>query len=67
MKEFLNKTEKELRTMLADKRTALRNFRFAVAGSKTRNVKEGKVARKDIARILTEVNRHKAVGNSMKK
>ncbi len=39
--------------MLGEKRLALRNFRFSVAGSNTRNVKEGKSLKKDIARILT--------------
>jgi ribosomal protein L29 len=57
MKEFKNKTAKELSTILADKRQALRSFRFSVAGSNTRNVKEGNVLKKDIARILTVLNR----------
>ncbi|MHB1316612.1 MAG: 50S ribosomal protein L29 [Minisyncoccota bacterium] len=56
MKDFKNKTEKELKVMLADKRVALRNFRFSVAGSKVKNVKEGYVVRKDIARILTAIS-----------
>lgn len=47
------KTEKELTTQLSEKRLALRDFRFSVAGSNTRNVKEGKALKKDIARILT--------------
>ncbi len=63
-KELLNKTEKELHTLVAEKRSALRNFRFAVSGSKNRNVKEGRAFRKDIARALTAVNSHKALGNS---
>ncbi len=56
MKDFKNKTEKELKTLLGEKRVALRNFRFSIAGSKVKNVKEGYVLRKDIARILTLVN-----------
>ena len=56
MKEFNGKTEKELEKMVAEKRLALRNFRFSIAGSKNRNVKEGKVLRKDIARALTVLN-----------
>ena len=56
MKDFKNKTEKELKALLGEKRVALRNFRFSVAGSKVKNVKEGYVLRKDIARILTLVN-----------
>ena len=59
VKEFTNKSDKELATMLADKRHALRDFRFAVAGSKTKNVKEGRTLRKDIARALTVLNKNK--------
>ena len=56
MKEFINKTSKELEDLLFKKRESLRVFRFAVAGSNTRNVKEGNLLRKDIARILTVIN-----------
>lgn len=55
-REFTNKTEKELHTMVAEKRLALRNFRFSIAGSNTRNVKEGSALKKDIARINTILN-----------
>ncbi len=57
MKDFINKNKKELLTMLAEKRLALRTFRFSVAGSNTRNVKEGSVLKKDIARILSVLNK----------
>jgi ribosomal protein L29 len=50
---FTNKTEKELQTLLSEKGLALRAFRFNVAGSNVRNVKEGRTLRKDIARIQT--------------
>ncbi len=40
---------------LAEKRESIRAFRFKETGSHTRNVKEGKALRKDIARILTEL------------
>ncbi|MEO8637546.1 MAG: 50S ribosomal protein L29 [Candidatus Taylorbacteria bacterium] len=56
MKDIKDKKEEELVKLLDEKREALRNFRFAMAGSKQKNVKEGKGLRKDIARILTEVN-----------
>lgn len=59
MKDLVKKTEKELTTLLTEKRLALRNFRFSVAGSNARNVKEGLVLRKDVARILTVLNRKK--------
>jgi len=60
MKDLINKTPKELATLLYEKRTALRNFRFSVACSNARNVKEGLALRKDIARILTVINLQKS-------
>ena len=51
-----NKTDKELEKMLQEKRKSLRLFRFGISGSKTKNVKEGNNTRKEIARILTEIN-----------
>ncbi len=56
MKDLIKKTPKELMTLLKEKQTALRTFRFSVAGSNARNVKEGGVLRKDIARIMTLLN-----------
>ena len=53
------KSEKELQTILGEKRLGLRNFRFAVSGSNTRNVKEGNAMKKDIARVLTLLNAKK--------
>jgi ribosomal protein L29 len=50
--EFLKKNEKELYKLLAEKREALRDFRFSMKGSRVRNTKEGSKLRKDIARIL---------------
>jgi ribosomal protein L29 len=40
---------------IAEKREALRSFRFGSAGSRTRNVREGRNIRKDVARMLTEM------------
>jgi len=56
MKEFANKTPSDLSKMLIEKREALRSFRFGAAGAKTKNMKEGRVIRKEIARILTALN-----------
>ena len=53
------KSEKELQKDLASKREALRAFRFGISGSKTKNIKEGKNTKKEIARILTELNARK--------
>ena len=55
-KDIQKKSEQDLLKELREKREALRGFRFDVAGSKPRNVKEGQVLRKEIARILTELN-----------
>lgn len=49
---FEKKDEGELKKLLAEKRGALREFRFSTKGSRVRNTKEGAVFRKDIARIL---------------
>ncbi len=55
--DFKNKTEKELQKRLADKRNKLREFRFQIAKGKIKNVKEASLLRKDVARILTEINK----------
>ncbi|MEK7463825.1 MAG: 50S ribosomal protein L29 [Patescibacteria group bacterium] len=56
MKEYKNKTEQDLKKLIAEKREALRHFRFGSAGSKTKNVKIGKTTKKEIARIMTEMS-----------
>lgn len=58
-KEFKDKSNSDLSKILAEKREALRVFRFGGAGAKTKNVKEGNHLRKDIARILTIMNMSK--------
>lgn len=52
-------TPDSLKKMLGDKREALRVFRFEGAGSRRRNVREGRALRRDIARILTALNARK--------
>ncbi|MEK9201789.1 MAG: 50S ribosomal protein L29 [Patescibacteria group bacterium] len=59
-KELQEKNDKDLIKLLSEKRTALRNFRFGVAGSKIRNVKEGVAIEKEIARILTALQTKKS-------
>ncbi len=56
MKELINKTENELKHLLKEKQEALRVFRFAMAGSKTKNLKEGQNLKKEIAQIMTVLN-----------
>ena len=56
MKELIQKTEKELKQLLIEKKDALRVFNFALSGSKTKNLKEGKNIKKEIAQIMTILN-----------
>jgi len=60
MKDITTKTSADLAKLVSDKREALRVFRFGAAGAKTKNVKEGRAIRKDIARIMTALNAKKA-------
>ncbi len=53
MTELQQKNDKDLSSLVKEKREALRQERFAVAGSKGRNVKLIRESRKDIARALT--------------
>lgn len=54
---YTGKNKADLVKTLSEKREALRLFRFGEAGSKTKNVKEGSKLRKEIARIMTEINK----------
>ncbi len=54
---YTGKNIEELQKVIREKREALQAFRFGTSGSKTRNVKEGKMLRKDIARAETEITR----------
>jgi len=56
MSELKGKTAKELLKLLGEKKKSLHAFKLGNAGSKTKNVKEGRTIRKDIARIMTELN-----------
>ncbi|HEV3244922.1 MAG TPA: 50S ribosomal protein L29 [Candidatus Paceibacterota bacterium] len=52
---FKSQEVNELQHALAEKREAFRAFRFGAAGSRSRNVREGRNLRKEIAQILTEL------------
>jgi ribosomal protein L29 len=56
MKDIKKISDKDLIKALEEKRKAVRDIRFGASGAKAKNVKETKVTRKDIARILTEIN-----------
>lgn len=48
--------KQDLRKHLVSAREDLKKFRFGIAGSKIRNMKEGKNLKHDIARYLTVLN-----------
>lgn len=64
--EISSKEVTELQKLIADKREALRVFRFGGAGSRTRNVREGRTVRREIAQILTEL-RKREIASAPKK
>jgi ribosomal protein L29 len=61
MDKLRKKSEVDLNKMLKEKREALRDFRFAGAGGRTRNVREGRGIRHEIAQILTALNEKKDI------
>lgn len=57
--DFKKYTVEDLQKAIADKRESLRTFRFGSAGSRSRNTREGRNLRKEVARMLTELNSRK--------
>ncbi len=55
-KDLQKKNDTDLQKLLVEKQEKLRGFRFSMAGTKMRNVKEGSELRKEIAKIKTELN-----------
>ncbi|PIR40186.1 MAG: 50S ribosomal protein L29 [Candidatus Zambryskibacteria bacterium CG10_big_fil_rev_8_21_14_0_10_34_34] len=55
-KEISKKSKAELEKDLNKNIISLMNVRFGVAGSKSKNVKEQKTLKKDIARMKTVLN-----------
>lgn len=53
---YSGKSKQDLIKALGERRETLRKLRFGSTGSKARNVKGGVNTRKDIARIMTELN-----------
>lgn len=56
LKDLRKKKPEELAEELLKKQGELRDFRFGIAGSKTKNTKTGRTVRKEIARIKTVMN-----------
>ncbi|MBI1975501.1 MAG: 50S ribosomal protein L29 [Candidatus Vogelbacteria bacterium] len=58
-KELRAKSDIDLTKLLLERRKQLGSFRFAVAGGKTKNVREGRMVRRQIAAILTVMGERK--------
>lgn len=58
-KDIKGAAHKDLMTALTEKRKKLADFRFNILGGKIKNVKEGRGLRKEVAQVLTELNRTK--------
>ena len=56
----------ELTKELATLREKLRVFRFKAEGAKSKNVKEGTTLKRQIARVLTEINHAKGQSSKNK-
>ena len=59
MSDFTKQENTQIEKFVAEKRETLRVRRFGSAGSRSRNVREGRGIRKDIARALTELTARK--------
>jgi len=57
IKELREKSEKELKNLLVENREKARRLKFDLASKKLKNPNEIRQAKKDIARILTLLNR----------
>ncbi|MCX6717880.1 MAG: 50S ribosomal protein L29 [bacterium] len=51
--DLKKKTKAEMEKMLEEKKVALNAFKFGIAGSKIKNVREGRNIRREIAQIIT--------------
>jgi large subunit ribosomal protein L29 len=58
-KDIKNKKESELHAQLAESRNKLRELRFKDANKQLKNVREIRVIKKDISRLLTLLNANK--------
>ncbi len=56
-KELKTKTEKELKQFIAESRDKLRDLRFKDANKQLKNVREIRKIKKEIARVLTLLNK----------
>ena len=60
MSELKNKSVEDLKKALDEKREEIRSIRFDLAGTTKKNVKATLLARREVARISTEMTARKA-------
>jgi len=58
LKELKKKSINELHKLLAEQREKLRELRFKDAGKQLKNVRDLRVVKKEIARIITLINQN---------
>lgn len=60
MSELIKKSNEDLTKLVWEKREELRSFRFDLAGTAKKNAKHAFLAKKEVARALTEINARKS-------
>lgn len=61
MSELKKKSVEDLRKALDEKREEIRSIRFNLAGTTKKNVKATLLARREVARISTEITARKTI------
>lgn len=56
MADISKKDNEAIQKEIMQKRESLRAFRFGEAGARSRNVRAGRVLRKEIAQLMTELS-----------
>lgn len=60
IKEIRKMSDKEIEKSLSEKRAEVKQVRFDITGSKSKNVKTGANAKKAVARMMTELQSRNA-------
>jgi ribosomal protein L29 len=60
--DITKKTVADLKKEIADKREALRSFRFSIAGARVKDITTGRKTRKEIAQMLTALREKEKQG-----
>lgn len=66
MADLAKQSAESLQARLVAAQGELRTFRYASAGSRTKNVRQGRELRREIARLMTEL-RARTLANTPKK